>query len=219
MTRWSSRATAGRFPAAGRSTWARIWLTSSSQIPPTRTARGTRSSPGPARAGLGYLRPQPGDPLAPFEDPADHGKPFPVKLPSEQDITYGQMYSGSPFLGTLGALPPGRRRVQSGRVLLYVALAQREGTLRRQHFPGRDDDLCRSSCHRNQKGLEAEHLKSSNNRRTAMRTLMTKAMTWALDLAEPALLTATSSWGVNGEPPRRPFTKTVPLPGGGPPTS
>jgi hypothetical protein len=31
-----------------------------------------------------------------------------VKLPSEQDITYGQMYSGSPFMGAIGALPPGQ---------------------------------------------------------------------------------------------------------------
>lgn len=48
------------------------------------------------------------DPLAPYEDPADHGKPFPVQLPSEQDITYGQMYSGSPFMGAIGTLPPGQ---------------------------------------------------------------------------------------------------------------
>jgi len=46
-------------------------------------------------------------PLAPGEYAADHGKPFPVKLPPDQDLTYGQMYSGSPFLGLSGALPPG----------------------------------------------------------------------------------------------------------------
>ncbi len=55
----------------------------------------------------------PGDPPATnslgqiVEDMNDHGKPFPVQFPREQDITYGQMYSGSPFLGSLGALPPG----------------------------------------------------------------------------------------------------------------
>lgn len=38
---------------------------------------------------------------------ADHGKPFPVILPDAQDLTFGQFYSGSPFLGALGALPPG----------------------------------------------------------------------------------------------------------------
>lgn len=45
--------------------------------------------------------------LAPYEYVADHGKPFPVKLPTDQNLTFGQMYSGSPFLGVAGALPPG----------------------------------------------------------------------------------------------------------------
>ncbi|NLH72414.1 MAG: multicopper oxidase domain-containing protein [Verrucomicrobia bacterium] len=49
----------------------------------------------------------PEDPLAPHEYAEDHGKPFPVKLPPDQDLTFGQMYSGSPFLGSLGTLPPG----------------------------------------------------------------------------------------------------------------
>jgi manganese oxidase len=49
----------------------------------------------------------PGDPLAPGEYAPDHGKPFPVKLPTDQDLTFGQMYSGSPFLGVQGTLPPG----------------------------------------------------------------------------------------------------------------
>jgi manganese oxidase len=38
---------------------------------------------------------------------ADHGKPFPVVLPQDQDLTFGGFWSGSPFLGTLGSLPPG----------------------------------------------------------------------------------------------------------------
>jgi hypothetical protein len=37
----------------------------------------------------------------------DHGKPFPVLLPSQQNLTFGGWYSGSPFLGLAGALPPG----------------------------------------------------------------------------------------------------------------
>lgn len=48
------------------------------------------------------------DPLLPFEDPASHGKPFPVMLPPDQDLAFGQMYSGSPFLGAPAALPPGQ---------------------------------------------------------------------------------------------------------------
>jgi hypothetical protein len=39
---------------------------------------------------------------------ADHGKPFPTKLPGQQDLTFGQSYSGGPFLGSAGTLPPGQ---------------------------------------------------------------------------------------------------------------
>jgi hypothetical protein len=49
----------------------------------------------------------PTDPLAPGEDPNDHGKPFPVVLPELQTLTFGPWYSGSPFLGAGGSLPPG----------------------------------------------------------------------------------------------------------------
>jgi plastocyanin len=38
----------------------------------------------------------------------DHGKPFPVVLPGQQDLTFGQFYSGGPFLGSGGSLPPGQ---------------------------------------------------------------------------------------------------------------
>jgi FtsP/CotA-like multicopper oxidase with cupredoxin domain len=37
----------------------------------------------------------------------DHQKPFPVILPELQDLTFGGFYSGSPFLGVSGDLPPG----------------------------------------------------------------------------------------------------------------
>lgn len=37
----------------------------------------------------------------------DHCKPFPVIIPSQEVLTFGQFYSGSPFLGALGTLPPG----------------------------------------------------------------------------------------------------------------
>jgi hypothetical protein len=48
----------------------------------------------------------PNDPLEPGEYAPDHGKPLPVTLPELQDLTFGGMWSGSPFLGSLGALPP-----------------------------------------------------------------------------------------------------------------
>lgn len=49
----------------------------------------------------------PEDPLMPNEYEPDHGKPFPVELPEGQELTFGGMYSGSPFMGGPGSLPPG----------------------------------------------------------------------------------------------------------------
>ncbi len=37
----------------------------------------------------------------------DHYKPIPVQLPGNQELTFGGFYSGSPYLGSLGTLPPG----------------------------------------------------------------------------------------------------------------
>lgn len=45
--------------------------------------------------------------LAPNEYAPDHGKPIPVILPNLQDLSFGAHYSGSPYLGSFGALPPG----------------------------------------------------------------------------------------------------------------
>ncbi|MBI5487891.1 MAG: multicopper oxidase domain-containing protein [Deltaproteobacteria bacterium] len=49
---------------------------------------------------------QPGDPLAPGELAADHGKPFPVVLPDPKDTEAGPFYPGSPFLGMSGYRQP-----------------------------------------------------------------------------------------------------------------
>jgi FtsP/CotA-like multicopper oxidase with cupredoxin domain len=38
---------------------------------------------------------------------ADHGKPFPVVLPNQQDVSVGEYYNGSPYLGSFGVLPQG----------------------------------------------------------------------------------------------------------------
>ena len=48
------------------------------------------------------------DPLQPNEYAPDHGKPLPVILPNQQDLTFGGHWSGSPYLGVFGALPPGQ---------------------------------------------------------------------------------------------------------------
>ncbi len=47
------------------------------------------------------------DPMEPHESAEDHGKPFPVVLPTQLELTNGPYWSGSPYLGTAGALPPG----------------------------------------------------------------------------------------------------------------
>ena len=44
---------------------------------------------------------------AQYEYLPDHGKPFPVILPEQGDLTFGAFFSGSPFLGVFGPLPPG----------------------------------------------------------------------------------------------------------------
>lgn len=51
----------------------------------------------------------PGDPLEPAEDPTFHGVALKdkVSLPDVQDVVIGGFYSGSPFLGQNGELPPG----------------------------------------------------------------------------------------------------------------
>ena len=46
------------------------------------------------------------DPVT-YEYCPDHGKPFPVVMPEKLDLAFGGWWSGSPYLGNLGALPPG----------------------------------------------------------------------------------------------------------------
>lgn len=53
-------------------------------------------------------------PLAPNEYAPDHGKPIPVLLPNLQDLSFGAYYSGSPYLGSFGALPPGQAVINGG---------------------------------------------------------------------------------------------------------
>lgn len=61
----------------------------------------------------GKLVGEPQDANAPKYDPItheyceDHGKPFPVTLPGNLELAFGGWWGGSPYLGSLGALPPG----------------------------------------------------------------------------------------------------------------
>ena len=79
----------------------------------------------------------PSDPLAPNEDPADHGKPIPVVLPENQDLTFGGFWSGSPFLGAFGNLPPGEGGLNAngGMFFMWHSHTERE-LVNNDVFPG-----------------------------------------------------------------------------------
>lgn len=79
----------------------------------------------------------PGDPLAPNEYAADHGKPLPVVLPELQDLTFGGFYSGSPFLGQFDGLPPGEGglNVNGGMFFMWHSHTERE-LVNNDIFPG-----------------------------------------------------------------------------------
>lgn len=60
----------------------------------------------------------------------DHTKPFPVTLPGVQDLTLGGWWSGSPFLGDSGGLPPGEGGLNpfGGYFLVWHSHAEKELT-------------------------------------------------------------------------------------------
>ncbi len=60
------------------------------------------------------------DALEPGEDPADHGKPLPVQLPENQFLAFGGFWSGSPFLGRDGLLPPGEGGLNPTGAFYYM---------------------------------------------------------------------------------------------------
>jgi len=65
-----------------------------------------------------------------FEYCADHGKPLPVTLPGPNELTFGAWYSGSPFLGDLGDLPPGEGGLNpfAGYFFVWHSHAEKELT-------------------------------------------------------------------------------------------
>ncbi len=77
----------------------------------------------------------PGDPMEPNEYAADHGKPLPVTMPNLQDISTGANYSGSPFLGMSGALPPGVPSPGAGYFHMWHSHNEKELT-NHDIFPG-----------------------------------------------------------------------------------
>ncbi|MCU7933387.1 MAG: multicopper oxidase domain-containing protein [Candidatus Thiodiazotropha sp. (ex Dulcina madagascariensis)] len=60
----------------------------------------------------------------------DHGKPIPVTLPGVGDLTLGGWWSGSPFLGDTGDLPPGEGGLNpfGGYFLVWHSHAEKELT-------------------------------------------------------------------------------------------
>jgi FtsP/CotA-like multicopper oxidase with cupredoxin domain len=79
----------------------------------------------------------PGDPMAPSEYAPDHGNPLPVILPETLDLTFGAFYSGSPFLGHLGSLPPGEGGLNPSAGFTYMWHSHTEKELTNfDIFPG-----------------------------------------------------------------------------------
>lgn len=77
------------------------------------------------------------DPMAPNEYAPDHGKPFPVTLPNDQQSTYGQHYGGSPFLGTSGVLPPGNGGFNAAGAFMFMWHSHNEKEICNNNvFPG-----------------------------------------------------------------------------------
>jgi plastocyanin len=79
----------------------------------------------------------PGDPLEPYEDATYHGVPVPVFMPSVETIVAGQFFSGSPYLGTAGQLPPGEGGFNPTSALFYMWHSHAERELTSNNiFPG-----------------------------------------------------------------------------------
>jgi hypothetical protein len=51
---------------------------------------------------------------------ADHGKRLPVTLPEQLSLAFGGFWGGTPFLGTLGLLPPGQGGMNPNAGFTYM---------------------------------------------------------------------------------------------------
>jgi hypothetical protein len=68
---------------------------------------------------------------------ADHRKPIPVTLPDLSNLTFGGFYSGSPYLGALGSLPPGEGGLNPSAGFTYMWHSHTERELvNNDIFPG-----------------------------------------------------------------------------------
>ena len=102
------------------------WQASTFNFTPGKTADFLWEWTG-ANIGFDFYGHAPGDPvLAGYEYTPDggttypdHGEPFPVILAERDDLAFGQFYSGSPFLGATGDLPPDHPGLNSGGAYLF----------------------------------------------------------------------------------------------------
>jgi len=68
---------------------------------------------------------------------ADHNRPIPVTLPDLNNLTFGGFYSGSPYLGALGSLPPGEGGMNPNAGFTYMWHSHTERELvNNDIFPG-----------------------------------------------------------------------------------
>lgn len=68
---------------------------------------------------------------------ADHGKPFPVILPNQQDVQFGQYYNGSPYLGEYGVLPQGHPGLNENGGYFHIWHSHNEKEITTNNvFPG-----------------------------------------------------------------------------------
>jgi len=72
-----------------------------------------------------------------YEDCGSHGLPIPVKLPESLDLAFGAFWSGSPYMGAAGALPPGEGGLNpnSGYTFMWHSHTEKELT-NNDIFPG-----------------------------------------------------------------------------------
>lgn len=76
-------------------------------------------------------------PLEPAEDAADHGKRFPTPALNPLNTSFGAWWSGSPFLGTCGPLPPGQGGFNASCAVLMMWHSHKEIELvNNDIFPG-----------------------------------------------------------------------------------
>jgi FtsP/CotA-like multicopper oxidase with cupredoxin domain len=60
------------------------------------------------------------------QDPSDRGRPLPTVIPSALEMTFGDMYSGSPFLGATGNVPVGAGKLGSGGAYFHMIHSHNE---------------------------------------------------------------------------------------------